>query len=240
MIQILKNAKLLHRCVDYLTHQIESRMPLVPVEVADEKSSMLEADDILPRPEKSPARSPREESPSDRSPQNSFNISVCGEEEVPDFHGCGITDILTCISPERPVMRPNWPSLRNHLIVRCDDVEEPLQDYVCPNEEHVRQIIQFGHDTLNRNRRGDTVNILVHCAAGISRSTAATLLILSMKMGKGTEAAAMRHLTSIRPICRPNAEIVRHGDRLLQREGRIIQQVTMWKMRHYPAAAVYG
>jgi predicted protein tyrosine phosphatase len=175
-----------------------------------------------------------------RTPQSNFNIAVCGEEEVPDFHDKGITDLLTCISPDRAVLRPNWPTLRNHVIVRCDDVEEPIEDYVCPNEEHVRQIIQFGHDTLNRNRRGTPVNVLVHCAAGISRSTAATLLILSIKMGKGAEAAAMRHLTSIRPICRPNAVIVNIGDRLLEREGRLVQQLTLWKMRHHPAAAIFG
>jgi predicted protein tyrosine phosphatase len=172
-------------------------------------------------------------------PGDNFTIFVCGEEEVPSYHDAGITEILTCISPRSAVLSPSWPTLRDHLIVRCDDVERPMDDYMCPNEEHVKHIIHFGQDLIRRNERGQKVRLLVHCAAGISRSTAAAFLILSMKYGKGAEHLAFRHLTSIRPICHPNAAIVGHGDRLLQREGRLVHQVAVWRghSRWFLAAA---
>ncbi len=166
-----------------------------------------------------------------QSPPNTFFVAVCGEEEVPSYHQTGITDMLTCVSRERLVFRPTWPALRSHLIVRCDDVEEPIEPYLCPNEEHVKQIIEFGQGLLRRIRHGGNVRLLVHCAAGISRSPAAALVILSMRYGQGAEARAVRHLASIRPGCRPNTAIVRHGDSLLQRGGRLLHEVTVWRTK---------
>lgn len=240
MLQILKNAKLLSRCADYLTRQIESKFPLEDGGNVGGPSRSKTPDGSIAATktvEAHPVVNRRQPSIVPVKPEESnFTIAVCGEEEVPEYHEAEITDILTCVSPERPVLRPNWPTLRNHLIVRCDDVEEPIEHYVCPTEEHVKQMIQFGREALQRSERGSTVRLLVHCAAGISRSTAATLLILAMKLGKGAEAAAMHHLTSIRPICRPNAVIVNHGDRLLEREGRLVHEVLLWRARYHTAS----
>lgn len=233
MLWISKNAGFLSRCAEFLNRQVQSLSFLTPAEGLTSRAPVGTRLERSPAPTRVPTE-PRATSlaasgPTARAEVGSFSIAVCGEEEVPRFHKDGITDILTCVSPERPVIKPNWPTLRNHLIVRCDDVEEPLPHHTHPTEDHVLQMIAFGQDALQRSQRGNVVRVLVHCAAGISRSTAATLLILAMKYGKGAEATALRHLTRIRPQCRPNAAIVEHGDRLLQREGRLAREVAMWK-----------
>lgn len=233
MLWIPKNAGLLSRCAEFLNRQVQSLSSLTPVEGFTSRAPVGTRLERSPAPtqilNERRATSPATANPGERGEVGCFSIAVCGEEEVPNFHKDGITDILTCVSPERPVIKPNWPTLRNHLIVRCDDVEEPLPHHTHPTEDHVRQMIAFGQGALQRCQRGNVVRVLVHCAAGISRSTAATLLILAMKYGKGAEATALRHLTRIRPQCRPNAAIVEHGDRLLHREGRLAREVATWK-----------
>jgi predicted protein tyrosine phosphatase len=61
----------------------------------------------------------------------------------------------------------------------------------------------------------------VHCHAGVSRSTAAAAILLAQR-NPGEEAAAFRHVARIRPGAWPNRRMVEIADRLLQRDGRLI------------------
>lgn len=167
----------------------------------------------------------RATNPPEAKPASMFYVAVCGAEEVPNFQSEKITDLLTCVSPEYPVWRPNWPSLKNHLIVRFHDIDVPMEDYVCPGEEDVERILHFAQRLLRRSEKGQTVRLLTHCAAGISRSAAAALLILALQYGHGNERRAVEHLYSIRPQSRPNAALVNLGDAMLRRDGRLRRAV---------------
>jgi len=163
--------------------------------------------------------------------QANFGVVVCSLEEVPLHHEAQITDMLTCLGPEHPVIRPNWPGLQNHMILRFHDVETPSDEFICPTEEHVGQILRFGRNALRRCGKGERVRLLAHCAAGISRSAAAALLILAVHYGKGREPHAVRHLYSIRPQARPNATIVSLGDKLLQRQGILLRSALAFRQQ---------
>jgi predicted protein tyrosine phosphatase len=84
-------------------------------------------------------------------------------------------------------------------------------------EEDVWQITQ-----LAESLRPSTGKILIHCEAGVSRSTAAALIMYACWLGPGREQEAMDRLVAQRPVAFPNSRMVELADRILTRRGRLI------------------
>lgn len=113
-----------------------------------------------------------------------------------------------------------------------DDIERarvrPPFGYVGPAPEDARQIIRLGKIIAQ-----DPGITLVHCAAGISRSSAATLLLLATLLGPDKEEEAVAHLLDIAKQCtaaklrgddhiHPNRRLVWLGDREMKRDGKLL------------------
>ena len=87
------------------------------------------------------------------------------------------------------------------LRLTFDDIEEEscasiMAGYVPPTDDDVRAVVDFAREI----RAGDRV--LLHCAQGISRSTAAAMIVL-MVHGM-THFEALTEVRRIRPCARPN------------------------------------
>jgi predicted protein tyrosine phosphatase len=113
-----------------------------------------------------------------------------------------------------------------HLIQTYVDLDRPAPEPYClwpifklATEDQVWEAIDFaqGRDS-----------VLVHCRAGIGRSTAIALAILASQMGKGAEKEALSALLTIRPEAVPNLHIVGLADAVLGREGRLLETVRYW------------
>jgi predicted protein tyrosine phosphatase len=85
-------------------------------------------------------------------------------------------------------------------------------------EEDVRQIIQ-----LAEGLRSGTGRVLIHCEAGVSRSSAAALIMYACWLGPGREREAMGRVLTQRPVAVPNRRMVGLADRLLERGGRLVE-----------------
>jgi len=81
--------------------------------------------------------------------------------------------------------------------ITCESMASIMAGYMPPTEADVRQIVEFAR----RIEDGDRV--LIHCAQGISRSTAAAMIVL-MERG-ATEDEALAEVKRIRLCARPNA-----------------------------------
>ena len=88
-------------------------------------------------------------------------------------------------------------------------------------EEDVREIIE-----LAESLRLETGKVLIHCEAGVSRSTAAALIMYAIWFGPGREQEAMDHVLAQRPIAIPNRRMVQLADKLLGREGKLVAVLT--------------
>lgn len=64
--------------------------------------------------------------------------------------------------------------------------------------------------------------VLIHCEAGISRSTAAALILYAVWLGPGAEREAASRVFQAVAGASPNAAMVRWADQILQREGALI------------------
>ena len=89
-----------------------------------------------------------------------------------------------------------------------------------PQRGHVEQVIDFGRQVQHEGGK-----LLVHCEAGISRSSAAALTVLATWLGAGKEQEAVDKTYAAQPLAWPNSQLVEHADELLGRGGALIAVV---------------
>jgi predicted protein tyrosine phosphatase len=144
-------------------------------------------------------------------------LTICGLEEL-DYHSAqGVTHVLSILDPEWPEPDAFWafdPHLRTTL--HFHDAIEPGPDIVLPQKTDIEAILAFGRDAGDYLR-----HLLIHCHAGISRSTAAMAMILAQAFPREQEEAIVHRLMRIRPQAWPNSRMIELADELLGREGRL-------------------
>ena len=128
----------------------------------------------------------------------------------------GARHIVTLLRIVDRVQRPDTIETNNHLILGMDDITEPLEGYTHPSEEHVSQLIEF---VQGWDRRTPMV---IHCYAGISRSTAGAFVAACALNPKRDEAKIAQAIRDGSATATPNIRIVTLADQLLGRRGRMI------------------
>jgi predicted protein tyrosine phosphatase len=143
-------------------------------------------------------------------------IAVCSLALVPDrIQSLRPWGLITLLSPGSMIDTPAGLGSGGHLQIETHDIPDPAEGLTAPQARHVEDILGFISDW----DQGEP--LLVHCWAGVSRSTA-TAFIAACALNPETPethiAAAMRRLS---PTASPNPLLVRHGDWLLGRGGRM-------------------
>ena len=131
----------------------------------------------------------------------------------------GARHIVTLIKDVSLVRRPDGVPEPNHLLLDMDDISIPLDGYVLPGEEHVEKLVDFvtGWDRATP--------LVVHCYAGISRSTAGAFIAACVLNPKRDERAIARFIRHASPTAQPNLRLVALADNLLGRKGRMVKAV---------------
>src|SRR5215212_678275 len=116
-------------------------------------------------------------------------IHVCSLARLHDtVRDTGARHVVTLIKDISLVHRPATIIPENHLLLDMDDITGHIEGYVAPAEEHVGDLLRFV-------RSWDRANpLVVHCYAGISRSTAGAFV---------TACALNPHRVAGRPHARP-------------------------------------
>ena len=99
------------------------------------------------------------------------------------------------------------------------DIREELLGHVAPSQTHVSGVIDF----LNDWRSDDP--LLIHCWAGVSRSTAAAFVTAcALNEGRAEDEIAAT-IRAASPTATPNPRFVAIADERLGRSGRMIDAI---------------
>jgi predicted protein tyrosine phosphatase len=144
-------------------------------------------------------------------------IHVCSLADLhPTVKATGASHVLTVMAKIDQVQRPPSVAEANHLKISMDDVTEQMDGFVAPNDAHIEQLLDFvrGWDR--------SAPLVVHCYAGISRSTASAFAAACMLNPHRDEVSIARQIRLASPIAAPNRLIVALADKALGREGRML------------------
>jgi predicted protein tyrosine phosphatase len=145
-------------------------------------------------------------------------IHVCSLAALPEtVKATGASHILTVMANANQVQRPASVLEANHLKVSMDDITEQMDGFVAPSDSHIEQVLNF---VRGWNR---SAPLVVHCYAGISRSTASAFAAACMLNPHRDEISIARQMRAASPIAQPNRLIVSLADKALGREGRMLR-----------------
>lgn len=147
-------------------------------------------------------------------------IHVCPLSAVPDtVERANASHLLTWLQDEIIVETPRLILPDRHIRFRIHDISEPLIGYAAPGREHIDQLIAFAQEW------GGEGPIVVHCWAGISRSTAAAYTALCTINPDASEELIAMRLRAASPTAYPNRLMIRLADEALGRQGRMVRAI---------------
>ncbi len=126
-----------------------------------------------------------------------------------------VDHVLTLISPDADA--PHYPGPRT--LLRFNDIVEPRAGLIQPSMATIRAILGLRY-VLRRD-----ATLLIHCHAGVSRSTAAAYVLACTLRPPGEEGALAAFLREACPEATPNALMISLADDLLARGGAMRRAV---------------
>lgn len=147
-------------------------------------------------------------------------IHVCSLAKVDETVArTGAERLLSLLAAGTEVVRPAAIAKENHLHLVMHDIAVAQEGMTMPGEEHVRNLLGFA-------RQWDRVKpMVVHCYAGISRSTASAYIIAAALAPMRDEVELAQTLRALSPSATPNPRLIAVADALLERNGRMIEAI---------------
>lgn len=131
----------------------------------------------------------------------------------------GASHLVTLINVDTVVERPPGITPERHLFIGVSDIVAPTEGHVLPDEAHLRRLLQFAGD-WDRKRP-----MVIHCWAGVSRSTAAAYITACLLNPRRSETDIASALRAASPSATPNARLIAVADRIMARDGRMIAAI---------------
>ncbi len=147
-------------------------------------------------------------------------LHVCPLSRLPEtVAATGARHVLTLINVGTPLERPAVIDAENHAVIGVSDIASARDGHVLPAEEHVARVLDF----VRRWPR--ETPLVIHCYAGISRSTAAAYIAACALAPERDEDAIAEALRAASPSATPNPLFVAIADRMLGRDGRMVAAI---------------
>ncbi len=162
------------------------------------------------------------------------------------IHACGLPDVsataktigashlVSAIEAHYFPKTPKGISRDRHLMLDMDDIAEFHPDRTAPSEQHVLELLGFVSDW------DQSAPMLVHCYAGMSRSTACAFIALCALNPKDNEGRIAKAIGRLSPTATPNRRLVALADDIMQRNGRMIAAVSEMYAPFIDIAAPFG
>ena len=153
-----------------------------------------------------------------------INLTICGVRELPFQKGKHWTHVIS-IWDKDYLYDPACRELVTAVAPRAELLFNFFADTYVPNHPEaprlrdVKRILDFTKELPVKAK------VLVHCRAGVSRSTATAYAILCQHSEPGMEVANLLHVGTLRFLVVPNRLIIELADTILQRNGGMIKRL---------------
>ena len=148
------------------------------------------------------------------------HIIVCGLNKAQaqiDLHGAA--SVIGILGPDTPHPAYSGIQPERHLRLTFSDINEPTQGLIHATEDDAHRLVRFITDW---DRKAPMV---IHCWAGISRSTASAFTALCVLNPTADEMELAQLLREASPSATPNRLITARVDEVLGRGGRMVRAV---------------
>jgi predicted protein tyrosine phosphatase len=143
-------------------------------------------------------------------------LHVCSLARVAEtVRATGARSLVTLINLDTMVSRPAEIDAERHLFIGMSDIIEPLDGHILPAEQHVLQLTEFA-EAWDRSEP-----LVIHCHAGVSRSTAAAFIIACALAPSRRESEIADAIRQASHTATPNRRMVAVADAMLKRGGRM-------------------
>ncbi|HXT09155.1 MAG TPA: protein tyrosine phosphatase [Roseiarcus sp.] len=131
----------------------------------------------------------------------------------------GARSLVTLLSAGTPITRPEPIAEARHLNIAMSDIVEAQAGQARPEMHHLDQLIAF----VDRWDRREPM--LIHCYAGVSRSSASAFIAVCQLSPHRSEQEVAQALRAASPTATPNLRFVALADEKLGRNGRMIAAI---------------
>jgi predicted protein tyrosine phosphatase len=153
-----------------------------------------------------------------------MQVHVCSLSRLAaTVQSTGARHVVTLINQGTAVERPATVAVDDHLFLGMNDIVAPMDGYIVPADAHVERLLAFV-DGWWRTHSAQSP-LVVHCWAGISRSTAAAYITACAVNPAEDEEALAGELRRLSPSATPNLRLVTIADRMLGRDGRMVSAI---------------
>ncbi len=149
-----------------------------------------------------------------------MTIHVCALSKVTEMIYTHTPDrIVSLLDPDFTFPETGHAYVNRHLRLSFHDIHVPAGTQVMPSAKHMDDLLAF----LAAWER--TATILIHCHAGISRSTATAYIAACLHDPDADEREIAVRLRRVSPLARPNETWIRLADRAMRRSGRMCEAI---------------
>lgn len=147
-------------------------------------------------------------------------LHVCSLARLPEtVTRVGAGSVVSLLASGTALTRPVSIAEDRHLTLWMNDIVDAAPDMTPPGAEHVERLIAFARAWDRRQPK------VIHCFAGISRSTAAAYIIASALEPERDAAELAQTLRRLSPTATPNARLIALADDMLGRNGRMVDAI---------------
>ncbi|MEM8986211.1 MAG: protein tyrosine phosphatase [Pseudomonadota bacterium] len=153
-------------------------------------------------------------------PYITLMIFVCPKSKVEEAVAAhGPSHLVSLLGAEAMIDTPAGVACARHLKLSVNDIPAPEEGKVAPGADHVAELLAFTEDWTME------APMLIHCWAGISRSTAAAYIVACASAPTADEFVLAKTLRAAAPHAQPNPLLIAHADDLLGRDGRMMDAI---------------
>lgn len=149
-----------------------------------------------------------------------MTLIVCGLAEVPAIIAARApSHMITLLDAASMIETPEGLPPDRHLRLSVNDIAEPMEGLILPSADLVHRLLAFG-------RAWDaSTPMIVHCWAGISRSSASAFILACDRNPDADERLIALRMRQAAKHAYPNRKIVALADDILGRRGRMVDAV---------------